>query len=313
MFTLRGLAIVLTGAGVFAGLSLTDAQACDNDRFPCPVVSEALPQETIAEPAPAAQPRKKAEHPSRQAAPKRADTVAKPAPSAQPPKKAAKHLAPPNEKAQAKVEPAAPREATGAKASQPAVQEQAAAPIGRTFDVPECGSRAVLPPSPADQGANSPNAGLVAAAGPVWSALPKADAGSAGEGTVSDAAQAGGANAVQLVDANDVNELDQAAIAITPAELSWITYVLLILGAAFAAAPAIWFVARMTSRYAPSNGSTHAHEQLVNEKVTYSPSRCRPAANADARLSEAAMIVSRQTRSADADTHDGPQRNRVPA
>ena len=293
MFTLRGLAIVLTGAGVFAGLSLS-AQACDNDRFPCPVASEALPQETIAEPAPAAQPRKKAEHPSRQAAPKRADTVAKPAPSAQPPKKAAKHLAPPNEKAQAKVEPAAPREATGAKASQPAVQEQAAAPSM----FPNAAAPAVLPPSPADQGANSPNAGLVAAAGPVWSVLPNADAGSAAGATVADAAQAGGANAVQVVDPNDVNKLDQAAIVLTQAESSWITYVLLILGAAFAAAPAIWFVARMTSRYAPSSGSTHAHEQLVNEKVTYSQSRCRPAANADARLSEAAMIVSRQTRSA---------------
>ena len=216
MFTLRSLAIVLTGAGVFAGLPLTNAQACDNDRFPCPVVSEALPQETIAEPAPAAQPRKKAEHPSRQAAPKRADTVAKPAPSAQPPKKAAKHLAPPNEKAQAKVEPAAPREATGAKASQPAVQEQAAAPIAEPSMFPNAAAPAVLPPSPADQGANSPNAGLVAAAGPVWSVLPNADAGSAAEATVADAAQAGGANAVQVVDPNDVNELDQAAIVLTP-------------------------------------------------------------------------------------------------
>ena len=294
MFTLRSLAIVLTGAGVFAGLPLTNAQACDDDRFPCPVVSEAPPQETIAEPAPAAQPRK-----SRQAAPqKRADTVAKkPAPSAQPPKKAAKHPALPTEKAQAKVEPAAPRDATGAKASQPAVQEQVAAPIEQE---PSMFPNAAAPAMPsANQGTNGPNAGLVAAAGPVWPALPNADAGSAAEGTVSDAAQAGGAKAVQVVDANDVNELDQAAIAITPAESSWITYVLLILGAAFAAAPAIWFLARMTSRYAPSDGSTHDHEQLVNQKVaSYSPSRGRRATNADARLSEVAMMVSRRTRSA---------------
>ncbi len=198
----------------------------------------------------------------------------------------------------AKVEPAAPRDATGAKASQPAVQEQVAAPIGQEPSMFPNAAAAVLPPSPADQGANSPNASLVAAAGPVWPALPNADAGSATEGTVTDAAQASRANAVQVVNPNDVNELDQAAIALTPAETSWITYVLLVLGAAFAAAPATWFLARMTSGFVPSGGSTHAHEQLVNEKVTsYSPSRCRRAANADARLSEVAMIMSRRTRS----------------
>ena len=31
MLTLRTLAIVIIGAGVFAGLPLTDAQACDDD------------------------------------------------------------------------------------------------------------------------------------------------------------------------------------------------------------------------------------------------------------------------------------------
>jgi hypothetical protein len=33
MFTLRTVAIVVTGAGMFAGLSLTDAQACDGAHF----------------------------------------------------------------------------------------------------------------------------------------------------------------------------------------------------------------------------------------------------------------------------------------
>ena len=246
MFTLRSLAIVLTGAGVFVGLPLTNAQACDNDRFPCPVVSEAPSQETadtIAEPAPSAQPRKKAEHPSRQVAPQKPPgTVAKTARSAQPPKNVAKHPAPPTEKAQAKAERAAPR-AAFATASQPAQEPS-------MFPNAAAAAPTVLPPSPADQSAKSPNAGLVAAAGPVWPALPNPDVGGAAEATVADAAQAGGANAVQVVDANDVNELDQAAIAITPANSSWITYVLLILGAAFGAAPAIWFIARMTSRYA---------------------------------------------------------------
>jgi hypothetical protein len=40
MFTLRKGAIV--GLGMFAGVGMSAAQACDNDRFPCPVVSEAV-------------------------------------------------------------------------------------------------------------------------------------------------------------------------------------------------------------------------------------------------------------------------------
>jgi hypothetical protein len=61
MLTLRTLAIVVTGAGVFAGLPLTDARACDDDRYPCPVRLEALTQETAdvpTQPAPSAQPQK---------------------------------------------------------------------------------------------------------------------------------------------------------------------------------------------------------------------------------------------------------------
>jgi hypothetical protein len=89
MLTLRTLAIVVTGAGVFAGLPLTDARACDDDRYPCPVRLEALTQETAdmpTQPAPSAQPQKK---------------------SAQPQKKA-KQPAGPNEKAHAKREREAP-------------------------------------------------------------------------------------------------------------------------------------------------------------------------------------------------------------
>jgi hypothetical protein len=91
MFTLRSLAIVVTGAGVFAASPLSHVQACDNDRYPCPVVLEAAPQDTAdtaVTPPPSAQPRKKAERAARQAAPPQIiNTVAKPAPSARPPKK----------------------------------------------------------------------------------------------------------------------------------------------------------------------------------------------------------------------------------
>src|SRR5262249_14179194 len=113
MLSLRTLAIVITGAGVFAGLPFMDARACDDDRYPCPVRSEALMQETAdapTEPAPSAQPQKKK--------------------SVQPQKKA-KQPAGPNEKAHAKREQEAPRGTARAKVSKPVVQEQAADSISQ--------------------------------------------------------------------------------------------------------------------------------------------------------------------------------------
>ena len=50
MLTLRTFSIVITGAGVLAGLPLTDARACDDDRYPCPPRLEALTQETADAP-----------------------------------------------------------------------------------------------------------------------------------------------------------------------------------------------------------------------------------------------------------------------
>ena len=46
MLTLRSLAIATAAAGVLAGLPARSAQACDNDRYPCPVVAQ--PQEADA-------------------------------------------------------------------------------------------------------------------------------------------------------------------------------------------------------------------------------------------------------------------------
>lgn len=218
MFTLRSLAIVVTGAGVFAAFPLSHVQACDNDRYPCPVVLEAAPQDTAdtaVTPPPSAQPRKKA-----------TNTVAKPAPSVRPPKK---------EKAQAKVSAAGA--ANEAKPSKPAVQELVTAPIAQND---EGAAPAVARPVSTDQDVNSPSAGVVAAAGTAWPALPKPDRGSAAEATVEDGAQAA---------ADEVNEIDKAALASTPSESAWITYAVLILGAALAAAAGIRFLPRMTSRF----------------------------------------------------------------
>src|SRR5215831_4734927 len=52
-------------------------------------------------------------------------------------------------------------------------------------------------------------------------------------------------NAVQLVDPNEVNELDRAASV----ESSWLNYLLWTLGAALAAAFAMWFFSRMRSLF----------------------------------------------------------------
>jgi hypothetical protein len=52
------------------------------------------------------------------------------------------------------------------------------------------------------------------------------------------------ANAVQLVDPNEVNDLDRAAAATVSTESSWSSYLLLILGGALAAASATWFFAK---------------------------------------------------------------------
>jgi hypothetical protein len=57
MLTLRSLAIAMAAAGVLAGLPARSAQACDNDRYPCPVVAQ--PQEADA-PVRSPQSRKKA-------------------------------------------------------------------------------------------------------------------------------------------------------------------------------------------------------------------------------------------------------------
>jgi hypothetical protein len=228
MLTLRTLAIVTIGAGVFAGLPLTRAQACDDDRYPCPI---RVPQETADAPtaaAPSAQPQKKASHPAR-----------------------------PTAKAQAKPEREAPRAVARAKPSKSAAPEQAADSSAQK------GAEAVpamVPPPRADQPLNDASRGEspVAAAAAGWPALPATEGAGAGAPAAAsaDAAEAGKTNAAtnavanavtnaaQVVDPNEVNDLDRAAAASVPAESSWLTYLLLILATALAAASAFWFFFR---------------------------------------------------------------------
>jgi hypothetical protein len=213
---------VITGAGLFAGVPLTDAQACDDDRYPCPLRSQISAQET-------------------------ADVPAQSAPSAQPKKKVNHSRA--NEKASAKREGEVRRTAAPAKLNKPAVQEKAADAISQKAAE---AAPAAAPSSRADQLLNDESRGesLVATAGTAWPVIPNTEGASALGATGGDTTEAAKANAVQLVNSNEVNDLDRAAAAAVPAESSWITYLSLILGLALATASAMWLFTRMTSMYA---------------------------------------------------------------
>jgi hypothetical protein len=218
---LRTFAIVIAGAGIFASLPLTNAWACDDDRYPCPIRLEALIQETVQAPDQLApdEPQKK---------------------STQPQKKA-KQPASTNEKAHLKRDREAPRTPAGAKVSKPAVPEQA--PDSLSQKALEAAPAAVASPRADEQPLNDESRGgsLLATAGTAWPVSPITE-GAAGTPAATSISTADAAsNAVQLVDPNEVNELDRAAIV----ESSWLNYLLWTLGAALAAAFAMWFFSRM--------------------------------------------------------------------
>ena len=185
-----------------------------------------------------------------------------PGPSAQPqktsaqPRKKAKQPAGQNEKAHAKREQEAPRATAPAKGDKPAVQEQAADSISQK---PAEAAPTVVPSSREDQplNAESRNENLVPTAAAAWPIIPNTEGTGAG-GAAADTTEAANANAVQLVDPNEVNELDRAAET-AQAESSWSTYLLLLLGAALAAASAMWFFLRMASIFARRAANSRMH------------------------------------------------------
>ena len=93
---------------------------------------------------------------------------------------------------------------------------------------------------------------LVATAGAAWPVLPNTEgAGASAPGaTAVENTETAKANTVQVVAPNQVNDLDRVAAASVPAESSWISYLALILGAALAAASAVWFFSKVTSMFA---------------------------------------------------------------
>ena len=167
-----------------------------------------------------------------------------PGPSAQPqktsaqPRKKAKQPASQNEKAHAKREQEAPRATAPAKGDKPAVQEQAADSMSQK---PAEAAPTVVPSSREDQplNAQSRNENLVRTAAAAWPIIPNNEGTGAG-GAAADTTEAANANAVQLVDPNEINELDRAASV----ESSWLDYVWWMLGAALIAAFAMWVYSR---------------------------------------------------------------------
>jgi len=211
---LRTFAIVLAGAGIFASLPLTSAWACDDDRYPCPIRSEALIQETVPAPDQLVpdEPEKKV---------------------AQPQKKA-KQPASTNEKAHAKRDP---RAHAGAKVSKPAASREQA-PDAVSQKPPQAAPAVVASPRADEQARDDESRGgsLLATAGAAWPVSPVTDGAADTPAATSIAS-----NAVQMVDPNEVNELDREASV----ESSWVNYLLWMLGAALAAAFALWLFSRM--------------------------------------------------------------------
>jgi hypothetical protein len=218
---LRTFAIVIAGAGIFAGVPLTNAWACDDDRYPCPIRSEALIQETVQ-------------------APDQLSTDPSQKKLAQPQKKA-KQPASTNEKVHAKRDREAPRAPAGAKVSKPAAPKQA--PDAVSQKALEAAPAAVASPRADEQPLNDESRGgsLLATAGTAWPVSPVTE-GAAGTPAATSINTADAAsNAVQLVDPNEVNELDRAASV----ESSWLNYLLWMLGAALVAAFAMWVFSRI--------------------------------------------------------------------
>ena len=204
MLTLRSLAIAMAGAGVLAGLSVTSAQACDNDRYPCPVVAQ--PQEAADPAARPPQPRKKAS-------------------------RAARH----DEKAPAKAKRQASQSPSQTNAATPGVQEQAA-------DSGSKKAGGLVPALNEEVGRNESPVAAAAAAWLVLPDTAGAAAqGAADEQNAAgdDATPTVPASGVKMVDPNEVNELDLAAAPAAPAESSWLSYLLATLGAALAAASTV--------------------------------------------------------------------------
>jgi outer membrane biosynthesis protein TonB len=216
MITLRKGAIV--GLGMLAGVGINAAQACDNDRFPCPVVSETVTQETAAAPA-------------------------EPVQAAQPPKKA-KQSAPPTTKPQPKAEQSTPR-AKNSEAAPAARTTSKTAPLKQrtspspTNDLPSetaISASTIAQPPASDEPPKEVNQAMVAAAGAVWPTLPNIDSTPATTAT----------NVEEATDQGGTVQINSGSVL--TGNWSMFSYLSLILSSVLAVMAAFWLLPRMRVR-----------------------------------------------------------------
>ena len=218
MFTLRKGAIV--SLGMCAGVWMSAAQACDNDRFPCPVVSEAVTQETAAAPA-------------------------EPVQVAQPPKKA-NQSARPATKPQPKAEQSMPRAKSGEAAPAARTTSKAAAPKQRTAPSPKNDlpsetaiSASTIVQPPASDEPPKENQAVVAAAGAAWPTIP----------TIDSAPMATAAIVEETQPATDhANDVQISNGSVLTGNWSMFSYLFLILSGVLAVMAALCLLPRMRVR-----------------------------------------------------------------
>ena len=201
---MRTLAIAMAALGVLSALPVTSARACDNDRYPCPIVSQTQ------------------------------DTAGAAARSPTPSRKKTSRDARQDEKPRAKTEGEASRASSRTiKAIPPAGQEQAiVSGPQKSEDPPRALNEVAGEETPVAAG--SAGAGTQPPGGD--EAAPVA---AANEPPVA------AANEVRVVDPNELNELDLAAANADPAGSagsSWLSYLLMTLGGALAAASTVRFL-----------------------------------------------------------------------
>jgi hypothetical protein len=220
MFTLRKGAIV--SLGMFAGVGMNAAQACDNDRFPCPVVSEAVTQETAAAPAESVQ-------------------------MAQPPKKASQSARPAT-KPQPKAEQSTPR-AKGREASlaarttsKTAPQKQQAAPSPKKNDPASetaISASTIVHPPASDEPPEEANQAVVAAAGAAWPTVPTIDSTPVTTATIVEETQPA---------TDHANAVQNSNGSVLTGNWSMFGYLFLILSGVLAVMAALWLLPRMRVR-----------------------------------------------------------------
>jgi hypothetical protein len=219
----RNLAIMAAAAGALAAMS--NAQACDNDRFPCPIISEA-PTQDSAEPVPAAP-----AQPSKKKPTKAAQQGGKPA--------SAKSEGDTGN-ASARPQPNKPTSQDqanrAAKPGKPAVHEETNAASAPPAQAPQVASPVPVLPEQLQQAATVSTERAPAPIPGLPQASTEATTGAPDTPTLN-AQQVAAAGDFKLAERNEVNA------AAAPAPTPWKPYVLVVLGGALAAATMVrWFL-----------------------------------------------------------------------